>query len=159
MKHFLLFFVTLFFLLETSTAQDSTHKTIPNASIVTPKSPYVIKYEQEFFAKKSKTLKTTAWVFLGVGTVFAVTGWQVYENNRDFNDPISGSVTMVGSGFLTVLGTAMVLTSIPLFIVSGHYKKKSLNLSASLKLEPCQGLSQMGISLKHYPAVGLRIRL
>jgi hypothetical protein len=62
-----------------------------------------------------------------------------------------------GADFLIIAGASMVVTSIPLFITAGKYKRKALEMSANLKVESRQDLYQASVSMKYYPAVGVRI--
>ncbi len=51
--------------------------------------------------------------------------------------------------FSITAGSAMVITSVPVFIRSGYYKRKAMDMSASIKLEPYQS----GLAVKHFPSM------
>jgi hypothetical protein len=159
MKKMMLIFAILFFVMKNAQAQDSLQNITPNASITTQKKPAPAKFSKEYYEVKSRKLKTTAWILLGAGTVLGVTGVLVYNNRKDYDlshldDAI---VSEAGADILMIGGAAMVVTSIPLFITSAKYKRKALSMSATLKLESSRELYTAGISLKHYPAVGIKI--
>jgi len=122
-----------------------------------------MNYSAEYLAIKSSKLKSAGWVLCSLGTVLGVSGLIVYEKNLhstySLNQLGDALLNTAGAEILMIAGSTMVLISIPVFISSGQYKKKALNMSASLKLVPSQELSQTGMSLKHYPAVGISIRL
>ena len=160
MKPILLLVSTLILLVQTQ-AQEVPHKLQPNPIMDIGKKDQPIKGSSEYFLQKSKKLKTAGCVFLAAGAVIGVIGLIVYENHihtdysfDQFDEAVMGTA---GAEFAFIAGTAMVVTSIPLFIASGHYKKKALNLSAALKIEPYQEISQTTMSLKRYPAVSLTV--
>lgn len=81
------------------------------------------------YMKKSKNQKKVAWIMLGGGATFVLTGiliphgeivredfWNTYEN-----DGIKS--TFVVTGFLSMIG------SIPFFIASGKNKKRAASIS------------------------------
>jgi hypothetical protein len=135
-------------------AQDSPHNTSPKP--LTQKNPYDLSqtYTKEFYLEKESKLNTAAWVLLSAGTVMGITGTIIYEHaiHNENWDEVGNTF---GGVFLIVAGSAMVVTSIPIFIRSGYYKKKALNMSANLKFEPYQS----GLAMKHYPAIGISISL
>ncbi|MES1216209.1 MAG: hypothetical protein ABUT20_11890 [Bacteroidota bacterium] len=72
---------------------------------------------------KSKKLKTTGWILLGTG--IAVDALSLAFLPSDSDSFSSGfDKTFISAG-LMLAGTAVVITSIPFFIVSGKYKRKA----------------------------------
>jgi hypothetical protein len=154
MKQLIILSAGLLFMLGFCQAQDSLNHISPNAPI--PKKQYAIPdvNSKEYYLERGSKLNTTAWVLLGVGATLGATGFIIYQNNHNQNDWENLGNTFSGI-FLIAAGSALVITSVPIFIRSGYYKSKALNLSASLKLEPYQA----GLALKRYPSIGLSIRL
>ena len=109
---------------------------------------------KEYFLEKRSKLNTTAWVLLGIGAAMGVTGTILYEHAAQTNE-----WDQVGNEFSGVLlmaaGGAMVVTSIPIFIRAGYYKRKAMDVTANLKFEPYQS----GLAMKRFPAIGLSISL
>jgi hypothetical protein len=157
MKQLMLSMVILFFIVETSKAQDSLHYPTPNPAIEKYNAHHPVTFTSEYYMARSKKLKTTGWILISAGAAISVTGYFVYQNqltsNSDsFNSQINNTF---GSIFLMAAGSAMVIVGIPVLIRSGYYKNKALDLTAILNLEPYQ----TGLSMKRYPAIGLKIQL
>ena len=83
-----------------------------------------------------------------------VTGTILYEHAAQTNE-WNEVGNEFGGVFLMAAGGAMVVTSIPIFIRAGYYKRKAMDVSANLKFEPYQS----GLAMKRFPAIGLRISL
>jgi len=158
MKKLMLIFAILFLVIKDSQAQDSLQNIPPNSAI-TQKKPAPVKFSKEYYEMKSRKLKTASWILLSAGTVLGVTGIIVYNNQKeyDLSHIDEAIVSEAGAEFLIIAGGAMVVTSIPLFITAGKYKRKALEMSANLKIESRQDLYQASVSMKYYPAVGVRI--
>jgi hypothetical protein len=154
MKQLFSSLILLFLLSGICRAQDSLHMVEPKSSM--GKNPYMmpLKDSKEYYIQKRNKLNRTGWVLLGTGVVMGVTGTIIYGNthNGDGWDQLSYEF---GGVFLMVAGSALVITSVPIFIRAGYYKNKALDMSASLKIEPYQS----GLAMKHYPAIGISIRL
>jgi hypothetical protein len=163
MKHIMLFFVTLFLLLESSQAQESQPYTNPDHSYYKIRPHSSAKYSSEYYAVQSSKLNTAGFVLLSTGAVFGITGWLIKENNKNNEYRLyqlgEAMLNTAGSEILMFAGSAMVLASIPILISAGENRRKALRMSAALKLESGRELNEMGLSLKHYPAVGLKIQL
>lgn len=126
----------------------------PKAS--TEKNKYYIPQQnsKEYFLEKRNKLNTAGWVLLGGGVTMGIIGTILYENAYHSEDWYqTGNV--FGGVFLMTIGSAMVITSVPIFIRAGYYKRKAIDMSASLQFEPYQS----GLAMKSYPAIGLRISL
>ncbi len=151
-----LFSVTIGFFIITNIcrAQDSLHIVVPKTS--TEKNTFYMPQpnSKEYYLEKQSKLNTTAWVLLGIGAAMGVTGTIIYENVAHKNE-LDQVGNEFGGVFLMVAGSAMVVTSVPIFIRSGYYKRKAMDLSANLKFEPYQS----GVAMKSFPAIGLRISL
>ena len=82
--------------------------------------------QQEYrqYLKTAKTLKIAGWSALGVGIPTTFYGLLIVAvENRD-----GPSTTNIGT-IILASGAALTLSSIPLFIVSHHYKKKAVSVS------------------------------
>jgi uncharacterized membrane protein len=154
MKQLFSAFTCLLILTGICRAQDSLHITTPKAS--TGKNQFYTPAinSKEYCLEKHSKLNTTAWVLLSAGVVMGVTGTIIYENAYH-NDGWDQMGNVFGGSFLMIAGSALVITSVPIFIRSGYYKRKAMDLSASLKFEHYQS----GLAMKSYPAIGLRISL
>jgi hypothetical protein len=89
------------------------------ASTTTPQ-----QQEYRHYLKTAKTLKIAGWSALGVGIPTTFYGLLIVAvENRD-----GPSTTNIGT-IILASGAALTLSSIPLFIVSHHYKKKAVSVS------------------------------
>ena len=129
-------------------------------------SPALTKQD---YLQKSKKQKTAAWILLGGGFVLSTTSILLtapkatedyagiftgifYDDPAPQNDYTVETILLIG-------GTAVMLSSIPLFIASGKNKRKARTISASLIMDDAsivQGYSMVHIS---YPALALKINL
>jgi len=75
--------------------------------------------DQAYYIKKSKSQKTTAWVFLSGGVVLMGTGLLIGNRESSSFDDAATGVIIGGIGFLSALG------SIPFFVASGASKRKA----------------------------------
>jgi hypothetical protein len=162
MKQSILFFAIFLLFTQTSNSQDSLHmfnSKVPNA---VGKAAAGSQYTSEYYALKSSKLKTTGWILFSIGTVLGVTGEilnESYKRKVYHLDQLGDALgDEYGAALLIIAGSSMVITSVPIFIRAGYYKRKSLDMSASFNLESSQELSQSGLSMKRYPAVGIRIQ-
>ena len=110
------------------------------------------------YLKKSKNQKKVAWIMLGGGTTFVLTGMIIPHGEvvhagflgDDYkNDGIRSSFQSTGIIFM--------LASIPFFIASSKNKKKAA--SVSINNEKIQTLQKTSFAYKFVPAVRLTIRL
>ena len=149
----LILLASLFIILESTQAQDSLRSMQPNVWLKKTQPSLPQKYSKEYFQEKASSLNTTAWVLLGAGAVVGGIGLSVYENStRTSTWELLGA--SFGGEFLMAAGSALVVTSVPIFIRSGYYKNKAMNISATMNLEPCQS----GLAMRSFPSVGLRIQ-
>jgi len=150
-------------ILLSSSGQDSTYNQVLHLQANPPMKTKPSKDSRDYFLTKSEKTKNTAIVLMGGGILIGAVGFFWYEQslNQDYNLNETGEAIVNASGPYLVMGAgaAMVLTSIPLFIASGHYKKRAMKLSAGLKMEPYKSFGQAGPLTKRYPAIGLVINL
>lgn len=101
---------------------------------------------KEDYLKKSKTQKTIGFVMLGGG---AATLIAISSGNSDLNS----------LGTLVVLGSGLVVGSIPLFIAAGRNKRKAKNVTTYFKFENTQFLKRTEISFQKIPSFAIKINL
>jgi hypothetical protein len=105
---------------------------------------------------KSKDMNTVAWVLLGAGSVLLLAGDLVYQNNLA-DAGLFGELNAVPGGLMMIVGAGSIITSVPLFIVSGKYKQKAMKVTANLKAERNPWLEQASKIAPFYPAFTVRI--
>ena len=130
----------------TKTDTSSAFANIDTSSMFTKKDLYL---------QKSRSQKTTAFVFLGIGTATIITGAMMMgtaKNNPPFPLPPTDEKTYDGAG-LIFLGMLIDLGSIPFFLSSSKNKERAM--SFSLKNE--QISREMIAQVKQYsiPALSL----
>ena len=113
---------------------------------------------QEMFLKKSQSQKTSAWVLLGGGAALATGGLTIGLNNMDIFSEENDSDYELGMGMFWV-GSAAMLSSIPLFIASARNKGRAMSAPAYLKLQNYQAVSKDGFTKSSYPAISLRFSI
>ena len=72
------------------------------------------------YLRTAKTLKILGWTSLGVGIVSSYLGLAAHVTSTDTGEK---------ADWLFVTSGALIAASIPLFIVSHHYKKKAVSIS------------------------------
>ena len=101
---------------------------------------------REEYLTKSKNQKIFGFILLGAGvTSLAIAAY--------------GGPSFDVLPVLAIGGTLSTLGSIPLFIASRRNKRKTMNTSASLKIEKTQTMQQTGISFHSLPAISVKINL
>jgi hypothetical protein len=103
------------------------------------------------YMKKSKHQRTAAWILLGGGTIAWFAGVSKYMDQRDDIDG-GGEIAML-------IGGIAVASSVPLFIISRHNKKKGLAASAKLKIENAAYTRLGKINYPSFPALSFKIGL
>ena len=85
--------------------------------------PLLTASQQEYrhYLRTAKTLKVLGWTSLGVGIVSGYLGLAAYVTSTDTGEK---------ADWLFVASGTLIAASIPLFIVSHHYKKKGKELKA-----------------------------
>lgn len=106
---------------------------------------------EEEYLRKSKSQKTAAWVLFGGGLGMVSGGIAINLSGGILNG--NGSKGL----WLSYVGGATVLSSIPLFITASKNKRKAASLSMSN--EKIQTLQKGSFAYKFVPAVRLTIRL
>lgn len=106
---------------------------------------------EEEYLRKSKSQKTAAWVLFGGGLGMVSGGIAINLSGGILNG--NGSKGL----WLSYVGGATVLSSIPLFITASKNKRKAA--SVSMSNEKIQTLQKGSFAYKFVPAVRLTIRL
>lgn len=101
-----------------------------------------------FYKRKHSTLKTLAWVSLGVGVTLVIGSQIVYFNDFDKNEwhPVS---------MRTLWNAGAILTgaSIPLFIAASSYKKRATSTNLSFDMQRIDLPQASGISSVVQPGI------
>ena len=108
----------------------------------------------EDYAKKAKTQKIVAWVFVGAGVGLMTTGFIVAGKDKD--DLASVADDTVGGAVLITTGAVVGLASIPFFIVSSKNKKKA-GLSGQVMFQPIY-TSVPGYDRQVTPGLGINLK-
>lgn len=117
----------------------------------TTTSPAISK---DYYLQKSKNQKTTAWVLLGAGIGMTVGGLAINQDQPLYG----GSSNDNAKGlWLSYLGGATTLSSIPFFI-SGHKNKKRA-ASVTINNQRIFLSQQSSLCLTKQPAITLKINL
>jgi len=96
------------------------------------------------YLAKSKSQKTAAFIFLGIGvTTLSIAAL--------------GDVNFDALGVLVVVGGVSTIASIPLFIASGKNKRKAMKASAFIKMETVPLLQKQSYIQNSYPALSVNI--
>jgi hypothetical protein len=112
---------------------------LPGAPVATPPlSPLM---------EKSRKTKKTAWILLGAGLAVAGTGLYL-----DFRERVNSTYGK-GGETLFYFGAAATVSSIPLFVLAGKYRRQA---ALELKREPVSGFRPRPVS-SSYPALSLSI--
>lgn len=105
------------------------------------------------FLKKSKELKTAAWLTLGGGLLIAGIGTASAASNVCI-----GCTTKPKSQLgVVIAGGIVTLVSVPLFIATAKARKKAMSLS--LKNEPIETLTVNGITSSVIPSISVNLQL
>ncbi len=116
------------------------------------------------YLKKSKNQKTAAWILLGGGAAFTVTGYIIGLNSAvsSFGNIITTGrpgKTFTAGTILFFTGTAAMLSSIPLFIASAKNKRRSMAATAFFKMETAPVILRSSFVQQSYPAISVKINL
>lgn len=134
MKKTFIFLILLFFI-------------IKGFSQTTPSTPF----SKEDYLEKSKTQKTTGWIFLSAGIAMTAVG--VIGFNNTYDDWNDNSTDAYGALILT--GPLVALGSIPFFITSGSNARKAATLS--LNYQPILILNQGALTQSSQPSLSVTI--
>ena len=93
-----------------------------------------IAQQQDYkhYLKTAKTLKIASWTSLGLGIPTMCIGFLLGASSAH-SDSNGGGLTE-SAGLIFASGAVLTLSSIPLFIVSHHYKKKGNELKKTATL-------------------------
>ena len=114
---------------------------------------------QTNYLQKSKHQKTAAWLLLGGGGTFIVTGIIIPKGDITHVDPAGGK-SYKNDGIKSVFtqtGALAMLGSIPFFIASGKNKRKAMSLS--LKNETVPQIFKQSIISLSLPSLTLKLNL
>lgn len=98
---------------------------------------------------KSKTQKKNAWILLGIGAGIGAIGGIVQLQHQDDFD-FSGAV-------IAIIGGAVALSSIPLFISSAKNARKAATMAISMQQIFSPNINEL--VTKYQPAFTLKIKL
>jgi hypothetical protein len=159
MKKLILFLALITIILPASQAQDSL-KAKPNLSKAPENDfPNHPTHNQDYYLKKSSRMNTAGLVLLGLGSALTIGGVIVYNDAMNSENWGDGLVNGAGGYLAIVAGSAMVITSIPVLIVAGHNKKKAMELSSSIQLQPYQQIREVSLATNWVPSLSLKLRL
>ena len=114
-------------------------------------------YDKEYYLRKSSKMNTAGIILLCAGTALTVGGIIVYNDAMNSEDWGDGLVNGAGGYIAIVAGSAMVITSIPILIVAGSNKRKAMEMSGSLNLQPYRQLADHGLATNFVPSIGLKL--
>ena len=86
------------------------------------------------YLKKSRNQKTAAWIILGGGGVFILSGLLVNTNDTQSYTP-APTVTVTGTSLIAV-GVLAEIASIPLFMAASKNKKRAMSLGIKNQFIP-----------------------
>ena len=109
------------------------------------------------YLQKSKNQKTAAFILLGVGAALDIGGiiTTISNANKQFDFPDVNKVNHSGEYALYIAGTACLMGSLTLFILSKSNKNKALSLGLDTK--QFQQLKNGNLYTGSYPALTLKI--
>jgi hypothetical protein len=101
-------------------------------------------------------LRTTGIVLGVAGAAAITTGVILIDNsNNKWDKP---NMNIIGGVILLVAGIAFTLTSIPLFAVAAHKKRKYLRGDMAFGSEKIGDINMPKVSQASYPTIGFRLR-
>lgn len=159
MKKIISFLILFSLTLPALHAQD-TLTSKPNLSKA-PNNAYHYEkvYDKDYYLQKSHKMKTMGFIMLGAGAGLTIGGIIMYNDAMNSQEWEEGIFNVTGSYVAIITGSALVVTSIPILIVAGNYKKKAMQLSTSLKLEPYKQLNQASLATNWVPSLSLTLSL
>ncbi|PWA09596.1 tetraspanin family protein [Flavobacterium laiguense] len=119
---------------------------IKGFSQTTPSTPF----SKEDYLEKSKTQKTTGWIFLSAGLAITTVGIIGFANTDDIYDNSTDTY-----GALILTGPLIALGSIPFFISSGSNARKAATLS--LNYQPIHIPNQGSLVQSSQPSLSVTI--
>ena len=122
-------------------------------------TPLNLNLQQQQYLKTHKALKTSAWVAIGVGgTMVICMGGYILLSNAVADEKWRWNESeSIPINWLLVSGGVLTVASVPLFIVSHHYKNMAVN--ASLGMQQAFAPQQGGMRAIAQPAVTLSFGL
>ncbi|MBK8494172.1 MAG: hypothetical protein IPL50_03500 [Chitinophagaceae bacterium] len=109
------------------------------------------------YLQKSKNQKTAAFILLGVGAALDIGGiiTTISNANKQFDFPDVNKVNHSGEYALYIAGTACLMGSLTLFILSKSNKNKALSIGLDTK--QFQQLKNGNLNTGSYPALTIKI--
>jgi hypothetical protein len=105
----------------------------------------------EYYAKRSKNRKKTAWILLGSGAALFVGGIAVATQQKDEIEAGVSLVLISGAGVVTSL------VSIPFFVSANINKRKAMNISSYLEMQKSPVKMQSRSLNNSYPALAVKL--
>jgi len=118
---------------------------VGHSSFSQQKTPDMPKMQTDYM-KKSKNQKKAAWILLGSGGTIFISG--IIFQQKD-SEGIEASVSLIG--------TVVMISSIPFFIASSKNKKKAMSIS--FKNESAPQLMKTNFVYKPVPSLTFKIGL
>ncbi len=109
------------------------------------------------YQKKSTSQKTIAWILAGTGVTTVIISIATFDGTEIFYSLAGNNKPINRFGALFFGGSAVALSSIPFFIISGKNKRKAMSLSFNIQQMP--QLKQTSIAYCPIPSLKLKIRL
>jgi hypothetical protein len=107
---------------------------------------------QDYYEKRSKNQKKTAWILLGSGVALFAGGIVVASQQND--DGPAAAVPLV---FMSGTGIVTSLVSIPFFISAGSNKRKAMNISSGLEMQKNPVKMQSASLYNSNPALAVKL--
>ena len=109
------------------------------------------------YLQKSKSKKTIAWILAGTGITSVIISIATIDGTEIFSSIAGNDKPIKRFGALFFCGSAVALSSIPFFIISGKNKRKAMSLA--FKIEQMPELQNVAIVNKPIPSATLKRRL
>jgi len=160
MKKNLTMLIIALIMLNVSLAQEIKQRYVINSSFDRDKIEKPKLNSSEYFLLKATKMESTSWKLASVGVALGIAGLLLYNEKDYILRQMGASISYTsGAKMLMFSGAFLVVTSIPVYLESVHYKNKALAITASLNIESIRDINQSGMLVKYYPAIGLHVHL
>ena len=109
--------------------------------------------------QKNKTQKTIAWVLAGAGVTSVIFSIATADGTEIFSSIAGNNKPINRFGVLFFGGSAVAISSIPLFIASGKNKRKAMTATTYLKMQTMPLAGWNSFVQKSYPSLAVKINL